>query len=290
MKNHSVMTLKRFILAIWLVILPFATTAAQQIPGEIIEFGKDFGFPEYPDLTFRVSAPFFRFQKWDTGHTGSSWFSIALELTNNSEQSISAINFITRIYDTGGTLISESTVGTGPMTFEPQEGNTLEPGYKGVYDGFITKERDLYKSFGRMEFEITEIKTVSRTVGNTPVFSGEWLNFDEYPGLEFQLSEPYLSFDDLSGSELFVIAMKFKNNSGKPVTSMNFFVRIFDEIGPLYEKEARQESQFYDPPPGNSGSTEFPDGYEGINRSFYTNEASLFDIFTMADIILISTE
>ncbi len=290
MKIHSLMTSKRLILTILLVSLSFIPSAAQQVPGETIKFGGDFELPEYPGLVFRVSNPFFRFHKWDTEHTGSSWFSIALELTNNSEQSISAINFITRIYGSEGSLISEGTVGTGPMTFEPQDGNTLEPGYKGVYDGFITKDRDFYNSFGRMEFEIDEIKTVSSTVGNTPVFSSEWLSFDEYPGLEFQLSEPYLSLDDLSGTELFVIALKFKNNSGKPVTFMNFFVRVFDEIGPLYEMETQQQTQFFDPPPGNPGSTVFPAGYEGINWAFYSNEASLFDIFTMADIILISIE
>lgn len=276
---------------ITLAILPIAALGAQDAPRTTVEFNNNvIEFEDFPDIIVSVSEPFIRYQKWDTAHTGDSWFSIALELTNNSDQLISAVNFITRLYNNKGILVSESTNATGPMTFEPQDGNVLKPGYRGVYEGFITKDSNFYDEYGKLELEITEVKTASKAVADGPVFSDNWLSYEEYPGLEFQLSEPYRFLNDLSGEEMFTIAMKFKNKSDKPVQFIYFFVRIFDDIGPLYELEKQEHNQKYDPPPGNFFATDFPAGYEGINVSFYRSDLSLFDVFNKIEIMLINVE
>lgn len=291
MNKHLSITLIWYLQIIALVIFPIAVLGAQDAPRETIEFEeKVIEFEDFPDLIIRVSKPFIRYQKWDTGHTGDSWFSIALELTNNTDQFITAVNFRTKLYANDGTLMSESTNATGPMTFEPQDGNVLKPGYRGVYDSFITKANEFYSRFGRMELEITEVKTASKAVMDSPVFSGNLLSYEEYPGLEFQLSEPYRFLDDLSGEERFTIAMKFRNGTEKPVQFINFFVRVFDNIGPLYELESQEHNRKYDPAPKNFFATEFPAGYEGINMSFFTDDLSFFDVYTKIEIMLVSVD
>lgn len=279
------------LLIIAISILPVTVLGAEDTQLETIEFTEDVvGFKDFPDILLRLSKPYLRYQKWDSEHTGDSWFSIALELTNNTDQFISAINIITRLYDTNDILVSESTNSTGPMTFEPQDGDVLKPGYQGVYDAFITKDSGFYGQFGRMELEITEVKTASKAVMDSPVFSGNLLSYEEYPGLEFQLSEPYRFLDDLSGEERFAIAMKFRNGTEKPVQFLNFFVRVFDNIGPLYELERQEHNQKYDPAPKNFFATDFPAGYEGINMSFFTDELSFFDVYSKIEIILMSVD
>jgi hypothetical protein len=274
-----------------LALIPIVALVAEEAPRDEIEFdGAAIEFNDYPGIEVRVSKPFLRYQKWDPEHTGNSWFSIALELTNNTDEFISAVTFATRLYDDKEGLVSQGTNSTGPMTFEPQDGDVLIPGYRGVYDAFILRDREFYGEFGRLEFEIIEVKTASASVSDYPEFSSGWLSFDEHPGLEFQLSEPFRFLDDLSGDERFSIAMKFKNNSGNPVGHINFFVRIFDDIGPLYEREVQEHNQKYEPAPESFFATEFEADYEGINRSFYTNDLPLFDVFTKIEITLISIE
>ncbi len=277
------------LLIVTLTIGPIALLSAEDAPREEIEFEEQaIEFDDFPGIVLRLSKPFIRYQKWDVAHTGDSWFSIALELTNNTDEFISAISFSTKLYNDGGDIVSQSTSGAGPMTFEPQDGDVLKPGYQGVYDAFISRESEFYTEFGKLEFEITEVKTAS--VSDGPEFLSDWLSFEEYPGLEFQTSEPYRYLDDLSGDERFAIALKFKNNSESSVRHINFFVRIFDEIGPLYEREIQEHNQKYDPGPESFFASDFEAGYEGINRSFYTYELSLFDVFEKIEILLISVE
>ena len=82
------------LLALMLVILPKFNLVTQESLPETIEFSDEIiTFKQSSGIVLRVSRPFRRFQKWDTEHTGDSWFSIALEFTNNTDLFISAINF-----------------------------------------------------------------------------------------------------------------------------------------------------------------------------------------------------
>ena len=274
-----------------ILILAVISLIAQDKPLESIVFSDDaITFAEYPGLTFKISEPYLRYQKWDTEHTGDASLAIAMELTNNSEQSISAISFSAKLYDISGGTLFEGTVGAGPMTFEPQEGNVLKPGYKGVYDAFITRDKSHYGKSGKLEFSIRELKTASASLNDKPVFPEDWLTFDGHDGLEFQLSKPYVLLDDMSGNELFAIAMKFKNSSGNPIKAMYFNVKIIDEIGVLIEQEIQEHNGKYLPGPKNFMDANFPGDYEGIDKKFFIREKSLFDNFKKIEIDLVRVE
>lgn len=264
---------------------------AQDKPRDSIVFNKDETiFSEYPGLKFRISEPYLRYQKWDTQHTGQAWFSLAIELTNNSEQALSALSFKVALYDKSGKKVYEATSGTGPMTFEPQEEKVLKPGYRGVYDAFISRDKSFYKEFGKLEFSLTEIKTASKSLNDQPVFPEDWLSFDGHEGLNFQLSKPYMLLDYLSGDERFAIAIKFKNSSGNPVKFIYFNVKIYDDQGILYENEVQEHNQKYEPSPKNFMDSNFPKDYEGIDKKFYTSEKSLFENFKKIEIELVKVE
>lgn len=110
----------------------------QEEPLESIVFkGEEFILPGYPGLYFRVSEPYLRYNEWDTQHTGASWFSIALEFTNRSDQNISAITFRVKLLNKNGDIAWDGTSGTGPMTFKPEEMDFLKPGYTGVGPGLF---------------------------------------------------------------------------------------------------------------------------------------------------------
>ncbi len=287
-KNQKMKKLFTFLV---ISILAIMSLIAQDKPLESIVFSDNaITFAEYPGLSFKISEPYLRYQKWDTEHTGDASFAIALELINNSEQSISAINFSVKLYDNSGGTLFEGTVGAGPMTFEPQEGNVLKPGYQGVYDAFVTRDKSNYGKSGKLEFSIRELKTASASLNDEPVFPVDWLTFEGHDGLEFQLSDPYVLLDDLSGSELFAIAMKFKNSSGNPIKSMYFNVRIFDEIGVLIEQEIQEHNQKYLPEPKNFMDPNFPTDYEGIDKKFFVREKSLFNNFKKIEIDLVKVE
>ena len=267
------------------------TLNAQDKTRDSIIFSSDeTSFSDYPGLTFRISEPYLRYQKWDTEHTGQAWFSLALELTNNSKQALSALNFKVVLYDKSGKKVYEATSTTDPMTFEPKDGKVLKPGYRGVYDAFISRDKSFYKDYGKLDFSFTEIKTASKPLNDQPVFSENWLSFDGHKGLNFQLSKPYTLIDDLSGNERFAIAIKFKNSSGNPVKFIYFNVKIYDDQGPLYENEVQEHNQKYDPPPKKFINPNFPVDYEGIDKKFYTNEKSLFKNFKKIEIEIVKVE
>ena len=108
--------------------------------------------------------------------------------------------------------------------------------------------------------------------------------------MEFQVSEPYVLLDDMSGSEIFAIAMNFKNNSKKPIKAMYFNVKIFDEIGVFIEQEIQEHNQKYDPPPKNFMDAEFPADYDGIDKKFFSRGMELFDSFKLIKVDLVRVE
>lgn len=277
--------------SIMLMLFSVIPAGAQQKTLDSAVFNKEeIKFADHPGLIFRLSKPYMRYQEWDKQHTGEPNFAIALEFTNRSEQNIAAISFIVKLYDKKGKIISEYTCSTSPMTIQPKDGSVLKPGYRGVDIYFVSKDKSFFGQFDKLDFKITEVKTASASMNDKPVFEDAWLTFKDYPGISVRLSKPYSFLDDLSGSERFAIAMEFKNEFKKPLKFMYFFTRIFDDQGPLYEQEIQEHNQKYDPPPVNPMNENFPDGYTGIDRTFYTSETSLFKIFKKIEIELIKIE
>lgn len=283
--------MKHQLLLISVILFSFMIAKAQDKPRETIVFeNKEISFKEHPGLIFRVSEPYLRYEVWDTEHTGTAYCSVALEFENKSDKSISAIYFNVKMYSKDGELAYQGTSGTGPMTFEPKDGNVLKPGYKGIYNAFFNKDKSFYEKYDKLEFTISEVKTASASLVDKPVFSDNWLKFESHQGLEFRLSKPYILLDDLSGNERFAIAMEFKNTSGNPVNRFYFKVKVYDDKGLVSESEKQQHNGLYVPSPVNFMKTEFPDDYVGINKKFYTNEKSFMDKFSKIEIELIKVE
>lgn len=273
------------------LLLSYFITDAQSKPSDLIVFnGKATTFSEYPGLEFRISEPYLRYQKWDMEHTGQAWFSVALEIVNKSKNSISALAFNVSLFNKADKIAYQGIINAGPMTFEPKDGNVLKPGYTGVYDAFISKDKSFYEKYGKLEFSINEVKTASASLNEELEFTGNWLSFEGFEGLDFMLSKPYIYLNDLSGNELFAIAIKFKNSSGKPVKFIYFDVKIYDDQGVLYENEIQENNQKYNPPPKNFMVENFPIDYEGIDKTFYIKDKSLFKNFKKIEIKLIKVE
>jgi hypothetical protein len=266
-----------------------STIQAQGKPLEKVVFkGEESILPGYDGLYFRLSEPFLKFREWDTEHTGASRFSIALEFTNRSEQNISAITFKVKLFSKAGDVAWEGTSGTGPLTFKPEAVNVLEPGYRGVYDGFITQDKSFFQDFGKMEFEIMEISTVGSITLEGPMFPDEWTQFKGFRNLKFKWSDPYIYVDNLSGDERFGIALKFKNESGETLRHMYFHVRVTDMQGQVHEADIQEHNRKYDPPPEFFMDASFPSDYEGVDYHFYSREKSFVDEFNKIDVSLVS--
>ena len=273
-------------------LLAFMPVMAQTKLLDSAVFNKEeIKFADHPGLIFRVSKPFMRYQEWDKQRTGDPSFAIALEFTNRSEQNITVISFVVKLYDKKGKILSEYSCATSPMTIQPKDGPVLKPGYRGVdiYFGGGFADKSFFEKFDKLDFKITEVKTASASLTDKPVFDDTWLTFKDFPGITVRLSKPYTSLDFLSGSEQFAIAMEFKNESKKPVKFMYFFARVFDDQGPLYENEIQEFGDKYNPTPAGYPA-DFPDGYSGVNKGFYTSETSLFKKFKKIEIELKKVE
>jgi hypothetical protein len=255
-------------------------------------FGKDeITFADHPGLVFRLSKPYMRYQEWDKEHTGDASFAIALEFTNKSQQNITAISFIVKLYDKKGKILSDYTCSTSPMTIRPKDGSVLKPGYRGVdpYFGGGFSDKTYFEKFGKLDFKITEVKTSSVSESEKPVFDGAWQTFKDFPGISARLSKPFILLDEMSGDERFAIGMEFKNESKKPVKFLYYQTRVFDDQGPVYENEIQEFGDKYIPAL-SSFPAEFPDGYSGTNKSFYIGEKSLFKKFKKIEIELTKVE
>ncbi len=284
--------MKKFYILSFILILAVMNTTAQEGPPTSPVFNeKAITFAEFPGLEFKISEPYLMYQKWDTEHTGTPSLALACEFTNKSDDNISAIYFIAKLYDNEGGTLFHGTVGMAPMLMEPNPGSVFGPGYKGVATSFISRDQKHYGKTGKLEFSINDLKVASASLNDKPVFSDDWINFEGNAGLEFQLSEPYVLLDDMSGNELFAIAMNFRNLSKKPVKAMYFDVKIFDEIGVMIEQEIQEHNRKYIPEPENFMDPNFPKGYEGIDKKFFIRgDMSLFDSFRSIKIELKSIE
>lgn len=277
-----------FICFIVLSVFVFSTVAA---PSETIKFSsKPIKSKEHSGLVFKVSEPYLWYQKWDTEHTGTARFAIALEVNNKSDKNISAVYFDVVIYDNKGKEIYKARAGAGPDSFEPNKGNVLEPGYKGVFGAFVLKEKPFFDEYKKIKVVISEVKIASASLNDKPVFSNDKLVFKDHPGIEIKLSKPYVYLDDLSGNERFAIAVQFKNATKKPVKYINIKAKIYDNQGLLVEREMQQHNGLFIPEPRNFNATRFPVNYEGVNKAFFTSEKSLLDTYSKIEIEITSVD
>jgi len=278
--------MKKMMLAAIVLCFGLCDLQAQSKDATAIVFEKkEITFAEHPGLVFRVSKPYLSVP-W-TGATPS--FALALEFTNGSDKDISAMGFFVTLFDKAGKKAVQMTAGAGPMTFEPKDGNVLKKGYKGVSRVFITRDKSFMDQYGKIEIQLTEVTTPSMAGPREPVWGDNWLMFKDFPGLSCRLSQPYGMVDALSGEERFAIAIEFKNESKKNVGLVYYSVVIYDDQGPLYENEIQEFGDKYDPRPRGMDAL-FPDGYIGINRTFYTQDMSLFKSFKKIDVNLIKVE
>jgi hypothetical protein len=110
------------------------------------------------------------------------------------------------------------------------------------------------------------------------------LTFSKYPGLEFRLSEPFLSYPNMSTEANFAIALELKNNSKDDVTSMSFKVKLFDKQGKVISESLNQCGPLTFKP--EKGKT-IPQGYIGVYERFCSENKSFMDTFGKVEIELI---
>ena len=109
------------------------------------------------------------------------------------------------------------------------------------------------------------------------------LTFDKFKGLEFRLSEPFLSG---SNSE-FTIALELKNKSADELTRLAFRVRLFNKQDKVVSESLNNCGPLTFLPA--SGKT-IPQGYTGVYERFITKEKSLMEAFGRIEIELVEIE
>lgn len=118
---------------------------------------------------------------------------------------------------------------------------------------------------------------------NKYVFVKPPLTFDKYPGLEFRLSEPFLSYPNFGTEASFAIALELKNNSKDDITSMSFRVKLFDKQGKVISESMNQCGPLtFEPSKGKT----IPQGYVGVYERFCREDKSFMDTFGKVEIEL----
>lgn len=118
---------------------------------------------------------------------------------------------------------------------------------------------------------------------NKYVFVKPALTFDKYPGLEFRLSEPFLSSPNPGAEANFAIALELKNNSKDDITSMSFRVKLYDKQGNIKSQSMNQCGPLTFIP--SQGKT-IPQGYIGVYERFCREDKSFMDTFGKVEIEL----
>ena len=112
------------------------------------------------------------------------------------------------------------------------------------------------------------------------------LTFSKYPGLEFRLSEPYLSSPAGSSDSDFAVALEIKNRSKDDLTKLAFRVKLFDKQGKLVSESMNYCGPLtFVPAKGKTIPTE----YVGVYERFCTKEKSFMDYFGKIEVELIET-
>jgi len=109
------------------------------------------------------------------------------------------------------------------------------------------------------------------------------LAFDKFKGLEFRLSEPFLSGNDPG----FTIALELKNKSADDLTRLTFRVKLFDKQGKVVSESMNNCGPLTFLPA--SGKT-IPPGYTGVYERFSTRDKSFMETFGKIEIELIEIE
>lgn len=113
------------------------------------------------------------------------------------------------------------------------------------------------------------------------------LTFEKYKGLEFRLSEPYLSYPNGSSDPDFAIALEIRNNSNDEITNLAFRVKLFDKQGNVISESLSNCGPLTFLPA--KGKT-IPIGYTGVYERFKTKDKSLMDTFGKIEIVLVEIE
>lgn len=263
--------------------------STNSLPDEIKFNSQPITFTEAPGVEFWLSDPFKRYEKWDTQKTGNAKLAVAIKVRNKGGKAISKINPSVTVYDKNGGIMKQYTGGTAPMGFEPNPGNTWPDNYEGIYDAFYSDELSRAADFGKIEFKLADVVYASAAATDQPVFKNDWVEFDNYKGYKFRVSEPFVFVDDLSGNNRFGIALEFKNESGKEAKFFNFQIKVYDDQGIYFDEERQNHNQMFEPGI-NPMKTGFPVDYQGVNRKFYTNEEDFMKVFKNIEFSLNSVE
>ncbi|HUX96892.1 MAG TPA: hypothetical protein VMV47_14250 [Bacteroidales bacterium] len=109
------------------------------------------------------------------------------------------------------------------------------------------------------------------------------LTFDKFKGLEFRLSEPFLSGNDPG----FTIALELKNKTADDLTRLTFRVKLFDKQGKVVSESMNNCGPLTFLPA--SGKT-IPPGYTGVYERFSTRDKNFMETFGKIEIELIEIE
>jgi len=109
------------------------------------------------------------------------------------------------------------------------------------------------------------------------------ITFDKFKGLEFRLSEPFLSGTDPE----FTIALELKNNSEGELTRLTFRVKLYDKQGKVVSESMNYCGPLTFLP--ESGKT-IPKGYTGVYERFCSKDKSFMDSFGKIEIELTEIE
>lgn len=118
-------------------------------------------------------------------------------------------------------------------------------------------------------------------------FAKSPLTFSKFNGLEFRLSEPFLSNPKFSSESDFAIALELKNNSKDDLTKLSFNVKLFDKSGKVISESLNNCGPLtFEPQRGKT----IPQGYVGVYERFCIKDKSQMDTFGKIEIDLVEIE
>jgi len=115
-------------------------------------------------------------------------------------------------------------------------------------------------------------------------FSKPALTFKKFDGLEFRLSDPFLSTQKNGNESNFALALELKNNSSEELTKLTFRVKISDKQGKVISESMNYCGPLtFEPSKGKT----LPIGYLGIYERFVTEGKEFIETYGNIEIDLI---
>lgn len=151
----------------------------------------------------------------------------------------------------------------------------------------------LFFSCYSMIFSINTSHCTACSVPESPDYQNKYqftkpvITFIKYNGLEFRLSEPFLSSPAFSSETSFAIALELKNKSKDDITKLSFRVKLYDKQGKLVSESMNSCGPLTFMP--QKGKT-MPPEYIGVYERFCTKDKSFMDTFGKIEIDLIEVE